>query len=136
MTTIPKLNWAQKTQHPLVVAIVSIRVSERRIPPIVSTFSFVLIIPPGVRLYPLPDPAYHWRFSLATSEVFGEIISKVTDLFANRIIQSSTNDVAKAFLEVLSVFLVGSWRLADLVWIAVTKVESWEILRLYWPLTR
>lgn len=115
MTTIPEPNQAQKTQHPLFVAIVSIRVSERRISPIVSTFSFVLVIPPGVRLYQLLDPAYRWRFSLATSEVFGEIISKVTNLFANRIIQSSTNDVSKAFLEVLNIFLVRSWHLADLV---------------------
>ena len=105
-------------------------------PPIVSTFSFVLIIPPGVRLYPLLDSAYHWQFSLATSEVFGKIISKVTDLFANRIIQPSTNDVAKTFLEVLNIFLVRSWHLADLVWIAVTKFESWEISGLYWPFAR
>lgn len=124
MTIIPEPNQAQKTTT-------SIRIFERRVSPIVSTFSFVLSIPLGVRLYPLPDPAYHWRFSLATSEVFGEIISKVTSLFANRIIQSSTNDVAKAFLQVLNIFLVRSWHLADLVWIAVRKFESLDTSRLY-----
>lgn len=95
-----------KILHPVIVVIILISVSKRRVSPIASTFDFVLAIPLRVCLHLFPDPAYHWRFLLAASKVFGEVISKITSLFANRIVQRSASKVAKAFLEVLDVFLV------------------------------